>query len=179
MILLRRFPLPFLAAMAVGLAPCGLARAACSWNRNLLAQVAKYSPAPSVATGREALEAATGYVRSHPGADYAIGSGDSMLPLYHDRAVIVTERPPLATLKVGQTVVFMGADGIPVAHVLVRRTADGWVTMGLGNRVPDDGALTDNAYMGVVIKAYQPTSSPILAYATPDRPAGAFYAVDP
>jgi hypothetical protein len=37
--------------------------------------------------------------------------------------------------------------------------------MGLGNREFDEGTLTETAYMGVVVKAYQPTGSPILAYA--------------
>ena len=130
-----------------------------------LEAVAKYSPAPQTVSGIEALEGAQDYVAKHKsaGADYMIGSGDSMLPLYHDRAVVVTERPALESLKVGQTVVFMGANG-PVAHVIVQQTSRGWVTMGLGNREADDGTVTEEAYIGVVVKAYQPTSSAMLAY---------------
>ena len=82
---------------------------------------------------RIALDSALRYVKEHPGSDFAVGRGDSMLPLYHDRAVIILERPAISELKVGQTVVFMGANGVPVAHVLVRHAADGWVTMGLNN----------------------------------------------
>ena len=163
----------------LGLAVLGLvlaANAQAMRRSDLLAAAAKYSPAPVVATGREALEGALAYVRSHPGADFAVGSGDSMLPLYHDRAVVVTERPALESLKVGQTVVFMGSNGVPVAHVLVRETSEGWVTQGLGNRDSDPGYLTDEAYMGVVVKAYQPTTSPVLAYFAPDRPVGQFFA---
>ena len=36
--------------------------------------------------------------------------------------------------------------------------------MGLSNREPDAGLLTEKAFMGVVVKAYRPTGSPILAY---------------
>lgn len=147
--------------------------------RNLsLEEVAKYSPAPQVVSAYEAIQGAQQYVRQHPGADYSIGSGDSMLPLYHDHAVIVTERPALETLHVGQTVVFVNADGIPVAHTLLARTDRGWVTMGLGNTQPDDGTLTDAAYVGVVVKAYQPTESPILAYMK-SAPKGALLASNP
>ena len=143
-----------------------------------LQEIAKYSPEPAVVTPYEAIEGAQQYVREHPGADYSIGSGDSMLPLYRDQAVIVTERPALVQLHLGQTVVFMGQNGIPVAHTLIKHTAAGWVTMGLGNPVADEGVLTEAAYMGVVVKAYQPTGSPNLAYAK-SAPRNSSYAANP
>ena len=143
-----------------------------------LEEIAKYSPCPAVVTPYEAIEGAQKYVQDHPGADYSIGSGDSMLPLYRDQAVIVTERPAMVQLHLGQTVVFMGQNGVPVAHTLIKHTDAGWVTMGLGNPVPDDGVLTDSAYIGVVVKAYQPTGSPILAYAK-SAPKNAAYAANP
>ncbi|HEY3755430.1 MAG TPA: S24/S26 family peptidase [Opitutaceae bacterium] len=147
--------------------------------RNLsLQDVAKYSPAPKVVSAYEAIEGAKEYVRAHPGSDYQIGSGESMAPLYHDHAVIVTERPALDTLHTGQTVVFVNTDGIPVAHTLLSHTARGWVTMGLGNNQPDEGYLTDAAYVGVVVKAFQATESPILAYAK-SAPKGALLASNP
>jgi len=130
-----------------------------------LQEIAQYSPAPTVVTPYEAIEGAQKYVREHPGADFAIGSGDSMLPLYRDQAVIVTERPSMALLHLGQTVMFMGQNGVPVAHTLIKHTDAGWVTMGLGNTEIDEGTLTETAYMGVVVKAYQPTGSAILGYA--------------
>ncbi|MGH7995981.1 MAG: S24/S26 family peptidase [Opitutaceae bacterium] len=176
-----RFHHALLGALSLGLAFAfaAAARGSVEWNRKLLDAVARNSPAPEVVTARQALGQAADYVRRHPGADFSVGSGDSMLPLYHDRAVIVTERPSLGSLKVGQTVVFMGADGVPMAHILVRRTSRGWVTMGLGNREPDDGFLTDNAYMGVVVEAFQPIGSPILAYATSAHATGEFFAANP
>ena len=169
----------FRAAALAGLLGSSLLWSGCSTmggvaaNPLPLAAIAQNSPAPEVVTPYQAIENARAYVKLHPGADYAIGSGDSMLPLYKDHAVIVTERPPLAELKLGQTVMFIGESGVPVAHTLVRHTASGWVTMGLGNPVPDDGTLQEANYMGVVVKAYQPTGSPILAYAR-TAPAGTF-----
>lgn len=165
-----------LAAAALFSTGCSSANVAV---RNVsLDEVAKYSPAPKVVSAYEAIQGAQEYVREHPGADYSIGSGNSMLPLYHDHAVIVTERPGLETLHVGQTVVFVNADGIPVAHTLLAHTDRGWVTMGLGNSQPDEGTLTDAAYVGVVVKAYQPTESPILAY-WKSAPKGALVASNP
>jgi len=78
--------------------------------------------------------------------------------------VIILERPALASLKIGQTVVFMSETGIPVAHVVVSHSPRGWVTRGLNNDECDPGTLRDSIYMGVVVKAFHPTDSPILAY---------------
>jgi hypothetical protein len=128
------------------------------------AAVAQMSPAPQITTPYRAVEAARRYVRDHPGSDFAVGSGDSMLPLYQDRDVIVLERPALSDLKVGQTVMFLGQDGVPVAHVVLTHARRGWVTMGLANSETDPDVLRESNYMGVVVKAFRPTGSPILAY---------------
>ena len=126
--------------------------------------VARMSPPPQVSTPYQAVEYARQYVKAHPGSDFAVGNGDSMLPLYKDRDVIILERPALSGLRLGQTVVFMSDNGIPVAHVLISRTPRGWVTRGLNNDECDPGILRDRAYVGVVVKAFRPTASPILAY---------------
>ena len=126
--------------------------------------VARLSPAPQIATPYQAVEFAKHYVSEHPGSDFAIGNGDSMMPLYHDRDVIILERPALENLKIGQTVMFMSDRGIPVAHIVVSHSPHGWVTRGLNNDECDPGALRDSIYMGVVVKAFRPTDSPILAY---------------
>ena len=126
--------------------------------------VTRMSPPPTIVTPYQAVELAKQYVREHPGSDFAIGSGDSMLPLYQDHDVIILERPALSELKAGQTVVFMGENGVPVAHLLVNHTSRGWSTMGLNNPAPDPETLSEGCYVGVVVKAYHPTGSPILAY---------------
>jgi phage repressor protein C with HTH and peptisase S24 domain len=126
--------------------------------------VARMSPVTTIATPYQAVEFARQYVREHPASDFAIGIGDSMLPLYQDHDVIILERPALSELKLGQTVVFMGGNGVPVAHLLVNHTARGWSTMGMNNSTPDAERLSEDSYVGVVVRAYHPTGSPILAY---------------
>ncbi len=126
--------------------------------------IARMSPPPTVVTPYQAVELAKQYVSEHPGSDFAIGSGDSMLPLYSDHDVIILERPALSELKPGQTVVFMGGNGVPVAHLLVNHSSRGWSTMGLNNTSLDPDTLSEGGYVGVVVKAYHPTGSPILAY---------------
>ena len=50
-----------------------------------------------------------------------------MLPLFPDGTIIVVRRTPLADLRVGMTVVFLGDRGLPVAHILVENTSGGWI----------------------------------------------------
>lgn len=140
-----------------------LALAGCSTvTRNEAVFIA--SPPPTVVTAREALGTAKFYCAQHPGSDYAIGQGNSMLPLYRDNTVLVIDRPPLSSLRLGQTVIFVAADGTPVAHPLARLTRQGWVTRGLNNADEDPDPVTENNYRGVVVLALQATSSPIFAY---------------
>jgi len=129
--------------------------------------VAQLSPPPLASTPGQAIDYVTHYVREHPGSDFAVGRGDSMLPLYRDRDVILLDRPALADIKPGQTIVFMSQDGLPVAHILVAHTGGGVMTRGLNNSVCDPDILRDNAYIGVVVKAFRPSRSAILASARP------------
>jgi hypothetical protein len=61
------------------------------------------------------------------------------------------------------TVVFVGDSGFPVAHVLIRKTTDGWMAKGVSNLKCDARRVNDDNYMTVVVRAYEPTSSPLLA----------------
>ena len=125
--------------------------------------VAEMSPSAEVVQPFEAVGLAKRYVAANPGTDYLVGSGDSMLPLYQDHTVVVTKKIALADLKAGMTAVFLGDSGHPVAHVLVARTSDGWVAQGVGNAAPDATLVSADNLMGVVIKAYEPSSSPMVA----------------
>ena len=127
------------------------------------AAVSAMSPVAEVVGPLEAYHLAQAYVAGHPNTDFMIGSGNSMLPLYKDHTVIITERQPIADLKPGMTVVYVGGLGFPVAHVLVKYTSEGWIAMGVGNRESDERRVTADNYMGVVVKAFEPTSSPMLA----------------
>jgi hypothetical protein len=148
------------------LAAVSLAWSGCSTQTSLRYSpeaVAAMSPAPVVVKPFEALTLAKEYVAAHPGTDFMVGSGNSMLPLYKDQTVVVVQRIEATDLKPGMTAVFIGDQGRPVAHVLAKRTLDGWIAMGVGNATCDETVVTQDNLMGVVIRAYQPTVSPLVA----------------
>jgi hypothetical protein len=141
----------------------GCSTASTSAMRYSPAAVAALSPAAEVVPTFEALSLAKKYVAANPGTDYLVGSGSSMLPLYKDHTVVVTRPLALADLKAGMTAVYLGDAGRPVAHVLVQRTSDGWVAQGVGNATCDATRVTADNLIGVVVKAYEPTRSPLAA----------------
>jgi hypothetical protein len=127
------------------------------------AAVAAMSPAAEIVAPFEAMRLGKKYVADHPGTEFLVGSGDSMLPLYKDHTVVVTQQVAVADLKPGMTAVYFGDSGRPVAHVLVQKTSDGWVAMGVGNARADTTLVTKDNLLGVVVRAFEPTSSPMLA----------------
>jgi hypothetical protein len=127
------------------------------------AALAARSPVAERVLPLEAVRQARLFVAAHPGTDFMVGSGDSMLPLYKDHTVIVTRRIGIRQLRPGMTVVFMDPEGFAVAHVLVRLTSSGWISMGVGNADCDRGRVVDDNYVGVVIRAFEPTGNPLQA----------------
>jgi hypothetical protein len=125
--------------------------------------VAAMSPAAKVVHPFEAIRLGKDYVASHPGTDFMVGSGDSMLPLYKDHTVVITQRIVMSNLRSGMTVAYMGDSGRPVAHVLVKKTLGGWVTKGVGNAKCDSSLVTRDNLIGVVVKAFEPTGSMMVA----------------
>jgi hypothetical protein len=127
------------------------------------AAVAAMSPAADVVAPFEALRLGKQYVAEHAGTDFLVGSGDSMLPLYRDHTVVVTQRIAMSDLRPGMTAVYIGDSGRPVAHVLVKNTSEGWIAMGVGNARCDATTVTEGNLVGVVVKAFEPTKSPMVA----------------
>ena len=127
------------------------------------AAVAALSPAADVVRPFDAIRLAQDYVAAHDGSEYLVGSGDSMMPLYRDHTVVVFQKTALAQLQAGMTVVYMADSGRPVAHVLVRRASDGWIAMGIGNTACDATRVTDSNLMGVVVRAFEASKSPMVA----------------
>jgi hypothetical protein len=125
--------------------------------------VSRMSPAPQVMDAGQAMREARAYAIVHPGAQVILGSGDSMLPYYRDNTVIVIERRPLEELSRGMTVVYLSSQGWPVAHALVEKGGNGWSVKGLNNPDCDPDRVTEGNYAGVVVRAYQSTSNPMLA----------------
>lgn len=126
------------------------------------------SPAAEVVAPRDAWRLAENYAAAHPGTEVLVGSGDSMLPLYRDRTVLVVQAVGMSELRSGMTVVFTGDQGRPVAHTLLEKTSRGWRAMGVGNREPDRTLVRFGNLIGVVVKAY-----------TPDARASSVAVVDP
>ena len=85
-----------------------------------------------------------------------VGSGDSMLPLYRDRTVLVVRRFAMSDLRAGMTVIFAGDQGHLVAHTLVAKSPGGWIAQGLGNGEPDRTRVRARNYLGTVVKAFEP-----------------------
>jgi hypothetical protein len=97
-----------------------------------------------------------------------------MLPLYKDHTVVVMQRVAMSDLKAGMTAVYVGESGKPVAHVLVKRISIGWLAMGVGNAECDVTPVTQSNLMGVVIKAYEPSGSPLVALLNESASKSAF-----
>lgn len=158
-------------AAAVGLS-C-LVGSGCSTQTALKyspAAVAAMSPGAEVVQPFEAMVLGRKYVAEHPGTEFLVGSGNSMLPLYKDHTVIVTRRIAVSELRAGMTAVYLGDAGRPVAHVLVARTRDGWVAMGVGNAECDATPVTEDNLLGVVVRAFEPSSDPMLALVRESAP---------
>jgi hypothetical protein len=116
-----------------------------------------FSPFPEVAQSGDAWRQAEAFAAAAPGCEVLIGSGDSMLPLYHDRTVLVVRRFAMSELRAGMTVIFTGSEGRMVAHTLVAKTSGGWIARGLGNAEADRTRVRVDNYLGTVIKAFAPT----------------------
>jgi len=128
------------------------------------------SPVAERVAPRDAWRLAETYVAEHASCEVLVGSGDSMLPVYRDRTVLVVQHTPTSELRTGMTVVFIGDRGRPVAHALLEKTPRGWRAMGAGNREPDRTLVGYGNLIGVVVKAYEPTAAAEVA-TIPLKPA--------
>lgn len=107
------------------------------------------------AIDRALSERAEAYARERKHAQTWRGSGLSMEPLIPADAWIVTEVLPYETLEIGQVVLFYRTPGRRVAHALIKKTREGWVTIGVNNRqVADYTRVTRRNYIGVVTAAF-------------------------
>lgn len=130
-------------------------------------KLAALSPEAEVVPPRETWSRAEAYADAHAGCEVLVGRGNSMLPVYQDRTVLVVERLAMGKLQSGMTVIFTGQRGWPVAHVLLEKGPRGWRTMGLGNDEPDLTTVRHDNYIGIVVKAYAPVAPSVVARVTP------------
>src|SRR5271165_1018280 len=132
-------------------------------DRVSLGAVAAMSPAAEVVGPFDSIRMGEKYVAEHAGTHCLVGSGNSMLPLYKDHTVVITHSIAMPDLKAGMTVAYIGESGRPVAHVLVKKSFGGWIAKGVGNAGCDSEPVTKYNLIGVVIKAYEPSGSPMVA----------------
>jgi hypothetical protein len=114
------------------------------------------SPRPEVIAARDAWRLAEALTAAKPDHEILLGRGGSMLPLYPDGTVLVVQRLPMAELRAGMTVVFIGDRGRPVAHALVEKTFFGWLAKGLNNAEADRTRVRTDNYLGTVVRAFTP-----------------------
>lgn len=124
------------------------------------------SPRPTPAHATRAWQEAEAYIADRPGADIMVGCGDSMLPFYRSRTLLVTEQQPYKDWRPGQTVVFRGETGRPVAHLLVVKNREGWRSAGLARAEFDHVLVTPRNYLGTVTKAYELVPLGAVSHAT-------------
>lgn len=83
------------------------------------------------------------------------GTGLSMEPLIPADAWIVSETLPFEQLERGQVVLFNRSPGRRVAHALLKKTGQGWITVGVNNESVDDHTrVTRRNYLGVITAAF-------------------------
>jgi hypothetical protein len=119
---------------------------------------AALSPVPEPVASRDAWRLAETYASQNKDCEVLVGSGDSMLPLYTDRTVLVVRHTPMSALRCGMTVAFINDRGWLVAHALVQKMPRGWLVKGVGNHEPDRTLVRRDNIIGVVVKAYVPTA---------------------
>ena len=144
-----RFPGCF--SVALSLAALDVWPSGCQKSYVALSPVAVVVPADQV------WSAAQYYAKLRPNAIAVKGEGDGMLQLYSTGTVLVVEGSEYSTLKEGMTVMYRDDRGMRVIHFLLKRTPDGWATMGLNQGYePDAKPMTRANFLGVVIMAFTP-----------------------
>ena len=100
-------------------------------------------------------ERAEAFAQQRPHAQTWRGAGLSMQPLIPPDAWIVTESIPFEALERGQVVLFAKSHQRRVAHALVKKTLQGWITAGVNNQqIADNTLMTRYNYIGVVTAAF-------------------------
>lgn len=123
-------------------------------SERLLAAIVRETPAATpVPAGQQWSRAETAAAKI-PGAIAFRGLGDSMEPLFASRTAVVVAPVDFTALKKGMTVVYRNGAGRLVAHALVGNMRAGWIAQGVGNAEEDEGFVTRENLVGVVVNAY-------------------------
>ncbi len=148
--------LTFRAGFALTLALAGLFFGGCasySPEKNL-ELFAKNAPLPTlVPRGKELAHAEVAAAKTE--GDFTLyGVGASMEPVYLSGTALVVHPTVYCALRPGQAVIYVNRRGFYVAHMLVERTAKGWVVAGLNNSEEDETLVTSNNLVGTIKAAF-------------------------
>ena len=117
-------------------------------------------PVPSSDVGRlQAWQDAEQVSARESGRETVIGSGDSMLPIFGDRTVLVLAPIDYANLKAGMQIGYVNRFGRRVVHVLLEPSAEGWLVQGLNNEFEDRERVTRSNLIGVVYASFATDSA--------------------
>jgi hypothetical protein len=120
-------------------------------TKELLARLAP--PVTAVPSGA-ALAMAERVAATREG-DFALaGMGESMAPYFVPGTAVVVHPTSYFLLRRGMSVVYVNRGGTPVAHMLLEKSPQGWLAIGLNNREPDDDVITPRNLVGVITSAF-------------------------
>jgi signal peptidase I len=111
-----------------------------------------YAPSSSL-TYEEAVKMCNMITLLHPNLYiYTISPTHSMLPLFNNNAVIVSESIKYTDITAGD-IIFYKSNRFDneIAHTAIQKTPQGWVTKGLNNDAKDPEFVTDANLRGRVI----------------------------
>ncbi|HRE06315.1 MAG TPA: S24/S26 family peptidase, partial [Opitutaceae bacterium] len=94
-----------------------------------------------------------------PGRSSAVGSGESMAPVYGDSTLLVIAKVEFDQLQAGMTVAYQNFLGRRVVHQLLESTSSGWRVQGLNNETADRERVTRENLIGVVYASLASDSS--------------------
>lgn len=124
------------------------------------------SPAPERVVAGSAWQMAEAVAAATPDSELLVGNGDSMLPLYADRTLLIVQHVSMTVLRPGMTVVFINDHGRTVAHTLREKTPRGWIAQGVGNADADRTLVRARNYIGIVVRAFAPVTGAEAAVAS-------------
>lgn len=111
------------------------------------------SPSSPVATD-DAWQDAKELARGDTGRSAAMGTGESMQPLYGENTILVISPIAFEKLRAGMSVAYVNSRGQRVVHRLLRREKGGWRVIGLNNAEVDEDRVTPANLLGVIYATF-------------------------
>jgi hypothetical protein len=153
----------FRVAFAVFLAVGGLLLGGCSsvLKDENLELFAMNAPLPKLVPKGTELAAARQAASQAHGCLAVQGAGCSMEPVYLSGTAVVVRVGGFDKLRPGMPVIYQTRSGSSVAHMVVRRTDEGWVAVGLNNAGEDLELVTSENLVGVITQAFASNIGPL------------------